>query len=211
MRIDSKLIVRQITNEYEVKEDRMKRYLKLTSQLIDDFDDVRFEQIPWENNSAADEVAKLVSTKDASVKPGLFMEVQTIPSIDGLQTFSVQQPSTSMDPIISYIKDGQLPSDPSEAKKLRVKVARFTVLNNELYKRVFSLPYLKCLNPKEAMYMLREIHEGLCRNHLGPDLWWERQLGLATFGQICKKMQLNSSKDAISVNGLEMHNTFLEN
>ena len=67
----------------------MKRYLKLTSQLIDDFDDVRFEQIPWENNSAADEVAKLVSTKDASVKPGLFMEVQTIHSIEELQTFSV--------------------------------------------------------------------------------------------------------------------------
>ena len=43
LRTDSKLIVGQITNEYEAKEDRMKRYLKLTSQLIDDFDDIRFE------------------------------------------------------------------------------------------------------------------------------------------------------------------------
>ena len=94
LRIDSKLIVRQITNEYEAKEERMKRYLKLTSQLIDDFDDVRFEQISWENNSAVDKVTKLASTEDASVKPRLFMEVQTIPSIEGLQTFSVQQPST---------------------------------------------------------------------------------------------------------------------
>ena len=94
LRIDSKLIVRQITNEYEAKEERMKRYLKLTSQLIDDFDDVRFEQISWENNSAVDKVTKLASTEDASAKPRLFMEVQTIPSIEGLQTFSVQQPST---------------------------------------------------------------------------------------------------------------------
>ena len=84
LRIDSKLIVRQITNEYEAKEERMKRYLKLTSQLIDDFDDVRFEQISWENNSAVDKVTKLASTEDASAKPGLFMEVQTIPSIEGL-------------------------------------------------------------------------------------------------------------------------------
>ena len=67
----------------------MKRYLKLMSQLFDDFDDVRFEQIPRENNSAADKVAKLAPTEDASMKPGLFMEVQTIPSIDGLQTFSI--------------------------------------------------------------------------------------------------------------------------
>lgn len=28
---DSKLVVEQITKEYEVKEDRMKRYLELTS------------------------------------------------------------------------------------------------------------------------------------------------------------------------------------
>ena len=40
--------------------------------------------------------------------------------------------------------------------------------NDELYKRGFLLPYLKCLNPKEAMYILQEIHEGVCGNHLGP-------------------------------------------
>ena len=65
LRTDSKLIVGQITNEYEAKEERMKRYLRLTSQLIDDFDDVRFEQIPWENNLVANKVAKLASTEDA--------------------------------------------------------------------------------------------------------------------------------------------------
>ena len=73
-----------------------------------------------------------------------------------------------MDPILSYIKDGQLPSDLSEAKKVRVRVARFTVMNDKLYQRGFSLPYLKFLNPEEAMYVLREIHEGVCGNHLGP-------------------------------------------
>ena len=54
---DSKLVVGQITNKYEVKEERMERYLKLTNQLVDYFDDVKFEQIPRENNSDADEVA----------------------------------------------------------------------------------------------------------------------------------------------------------
>ena len=73
-----------------------------------------------------------------------------------------------MDPILSYIKDGQLPSDLSEVKKVRVRAARFTVVNGELYERGFSLPYLKCLNPEEAMYVLREIYEGVCGNHSGP-------------------------------------------
>ena len=89
LRINSKLIFGQITNEYEAKEERMKKYLKLTTQLIDEFDDVKFEQIPRKNNSAADEVARLASTEDASAKTELLMEVQTSPSIDGLLTLSI--------------------------------------------------------------------------------------------------------------------------
>ena len=73
-----------------------------------------------------------------------------------------------MDPIITYIRDGTLPSDPSEAKKIRVRSSRFTILNEELYKRGFSQPYLKCLDSKDAAYVLSEIHEGVCGNHSGP-------------------------------------------
>ena len=53
----------------------MKKYLQLTSQLIDEFDNVKLELIPWEENSAADEVARLASTKDAQATIGLLMEV----------------------------------------------------------------------------------------------------------------------------------------
>ena len=101
LRINLKLIVGQITNEYEAKEERMKRYLKLANQLVDDFNDVEFEQIPQENNSSTDKVAKLVSTKDAPKKPRLYMEIQTNPSIEGLQAFLIQQSSTEMNHILS--------------------------------------------------------------------------------------------------------------
>ena len=43
LRTDSKLIVGQRTNKNEVKKEKMKRYLKLTNQLVDYFNDVRFE------------------------------------------------------------------------------------------------------------------------------------------------------------------------
>uniref|UniRef100_A0A2N9HEQ4 Uncharacterized protein n=1 Tax=Fagus sylvatica TaxID=28930 RepID=A0A2N9HEQ4_FAGSY len=36
-----------------------------------------------------------------------------------------------------------------------------------LYKRGFSLPYLRCLAPDEANYVMREIHEGVCGDHSG--------------------------------------------
>ena len=55
LKIDSKLVVGQMTNEYKAKEKRMKKYLKLTTQLINKFDDIKVEQIPREKNSAVDE------------------------------------------------------------------------------------------------------------------------------------------------------------
>ena len=168
LRTDSKSIVGQITSKYEAKEERMKKYLQLMNQIIDEFDDAKLGLFPGEENSTAEEVAKLVSTEDALATTGLLMEVQTIPSIDELQAFLIQQPNNWMDPILSYIRDGQLPSNSSEAKKVRVRGARFIVLNGELYKRGFSMPYLKCLTLNEAMYVLREIHEGVCGNHSGP-------------------------------------------
>ena len=73
-----------------------------------------------------------------------------------------------MDQILSYIRDGQLPLDLSKAKKVKVRVTNFTILNGEFYKRGFSLPKLKCINPEEAVYVLQEIHEGVCMNHSGP-------------------------------------------
>ena len=41
-------------NEYEAKEEGMQKYLRLTQQLVDYFDDVKFEQIPRKSNSKAD-------------------------------------------------------------------------------------------------------------------------------------------------------------
>ncbi|KAK3032017.1 hypothetical protein RJ639_036391 [Escallonia herrerae] len=72
-----------------------------------------------------------------------------------------------MDPIIQYLVSGTLPSERSEARNLRAKSARFALVDGVRYKKSFSLPYLKCLSLKEADYALREVHEGICGQHLG--------------------------------------------
>ena len=69
--------------------------------------------------------------------------------------------------IISYLKDRILPEGKGEVRKLRVWLTRYVLLNDALYKRGFSQPYLRCLSPDEANYVLREVHEGACRNHSG--------------------------------------------
>ena len=48
-----------------------------------------------------------------------------------------------------------------------VRAAKFVLVDEALYKRGFSKPYLRCLTPDESHYVLRDIHEGACGNHLG--------------------------------------------
>ena len=70
--------------------------------------------------------------------------------------------------ISSFLQDKRLPQDAEEAKKIKKMATRFTILKDTLYKRGFSLTYLKCVDEDEAKYILEEIHEGICGDHAGP-------------------------------------------
>ena len=72
-----------------------------------------------------------------------------------------------MTPIISYLKDRKLTEGRDKARKLRVKSIRYILMDEVLYKRGFSQPYLRCLAPDQTNYVLREVHEGSCGNHSG--------------------------------------------
>ena len=70
-------------------------------------------------------------------------------------------------PLVSYLKNGILPDGKEAARKLKVQAAQFVLVKDVLYKRGFSRPYLRCLGPKEANYVMKEVHEGICENHSG--------------------------------------------
>ena len=72
-----------------------------------------------------------------------------------------------MDPIWDYIIDGSLPDDPKEAAKIKTRSSRFTNHKGSLYKRGFFTPILKCIAGKDTEYVLREVHKGICGNHIG--------------------------------------------
>ena len=65
-----------------------------------------------------------------------------------------------MTPILDYLTNDELPDDKIHARCLRDKVAKFTILDGQLLRRSFSRPYLKCVTPTEADYILAELHQG---------------------------------------------------
>ena len=94
-----------------------------------------------------------------------------------------------MTPILDYLLNSTLSEDKYESRKLKIKAARFTIYNNRLYKWSFSGPLLICLSPKEAKYVMTELHEGECRNHSGPRSLCNKAL---TTGYYWPTMRMNT-------------------
>ena len=140
------MVVKQFKREYEAKEERMQKYLRLTRHLTREFDEVEFVQVPWNQNVLADEISKLASSEEGGLSKNLTMEIQKHPSIEEVPTLAIQSMNSWMTPIISFLQDGPLPQDTDKAKKIKKRAARFTILNDTLYKGGFSMPYLKCVD-----------------------------------------------------------------
>uniref|UniRef100_A0A2N9HFP5 RNA-directed DNA polymerase n=1 Tax=Fagus sylvatica TaxID=28930 RepID=A0A2N9HFP5_FAGSY len=115
-------------------------------------------------NTEADALAKLASSDEATDQ---YIEVQHSPSHLEEELSPINVSNSWMTPIVNYLEDETLPSDPVEARKLKVRSTRFVLIQGVLYKRGFSLPYLRCLDKAEADYVMREVHEGICGNHSG--------------------------------------------
>ena len=73
--------------------------------------------------------------------------VQYMPSIDLPEMLQIEGDENWMIPTVSYLKDGRLPEQKGEARKLKVKSARYILMDEVLYKRGFSQPLLRCLAP----------------------------------------------------------------
>ena len=87
---DSKLVIEQIKGEYEAKEERMQKYLRLTKHLTREFDEVEFIQVPRNQNALADEISKLASLEKGELSNNLAMEVQKHPNIEEAPTLMIQ-------------------------------------------------------------------------------------------------------------------------
>ena len=116
----------QVNRTYKAKEGRMKKYLEKVLLLVKKFKEANFVQIPREENVEADFLAKEASVTEPMDE---FDEVQYVPSIDLLEVQQIEDRENWMTPIVSYLKDGKLPEGKDKAKKLRIRAARYVLMD----------------------------------------------------------------------------------
>ncbi|XP_057962233.1 uncharacterized protein LOC131153791 [Malania oleifera] len=132
---------------------------------------IRFniEHVPRAENKKADALAKLALATGTEWKDAIYLERIGKPSYEEDKVNSVESEINKNDwraPLFLFLQDGSVLEDNKEARRVRRKAARYTLIGWELYRRSLTLPYLRCLNNEERTYVLREIHEGVCGNHL---------------------------------------------
>ncbi|XP_077252057.1 uncharacterized protein LOC143891356 [Tasmannia lanceolata] len=142
----------EIQGVYEAREERMIKYLQRVRVLAGKFESFELIRVPRAENTKADVLSKLAASGYTALKE-IRMEFLKTSSIDDRPVVVMQ--------IIRYLRSGELPGEKKEAWKVVQRAARFSFDGETLYKRSYTLPYLKCLRPTDALYALRETHEGI--------------------------------------------------
>ncbi|XP_058768343.1 uncharacterized protein LOC131642076 [Vicia villosa] len=168
---DSQLVASQINGDYQAINDVLVEYLTLVKDRMKGFAKAEVEHIPREHNSRADVLSKLASTRNKGGNKSVIQEILLRPSIDKsatpLPVLAIGDDHCWMTPVYNFLTKDELPTDAKEASAIKRRACLYTIVENKLYWRGFSIPLLKCVDASQALEILQELHEGISGQHLG--------------------------------------------
>ncbi|GJX19326.1 reverse transcriptase domain-containing protein [Tanacetum coccineum] len=169
--VDSQLVANQVKGLFEARQQTIKQYLEKTMGLLLSFPNYSIEHIKREQNKKADALRKLASMTFSKLAKEVLVEVIQTKSVAKKEVTDIvkEDEDSWMVPIREYLKEGILPKDPQKAKKLRIKVLLYRMIEERLYRRSYMSPWLRCLGPMQAKSIIKEIHEGSCGMHSALD------------------------------------------
>lgn len=157
--LDSLLVVSQIKELFDAKDSIMEKYLARVRELLKLFENAEVKHVPRSENTRADILSKLASTKSPGNHRSVVQETLSRPSVSQNvppppEVCVIDPGGDWIDPILKYVVHGEEPEDPKEAALTRRRVTSNSFIEGKLFRRGLSMPLLKCLGPKEADYVL---------------------------------------------------------
>ncbi|XP_075654836.1 uncharacterized protein LOC142625006 [Castanea sativa] len=180
---DSKLIINQTLDQYDVKKEDLVPYCKYAKKLLTNFEAITLEHIPRKENRQADALANLATTLALSQEETAKVAVSqrwVVPSVVEEEKEEKQANVISVclvekedwrQTIIEYLQHGRLPDDVRHKTEVRRRAARFIYYKETLFRRSFDGLFLRCLGEEQAKQASEEAHSGICGAHQsGPKL-----------------------------------------
>ena len=182
---NSRLVVGQVREEFEAKDERMQGYLSQVKCLQLKFDSFDLLHVPRSGNAHVDSLAILATSSAQHLPRIILVEDLHRPTeaIEVAQIHQIRVVSSWMDSIIRFLKEDILPKEKIEVDKIqRMATSYWLSEYHKLYKHSFSRPYLLCVHPELTESLLEELHEGICGSHtrgrslahraITQDYWW---------------------------------------
>lgn len=132
---DSQLVVNQVNGIFMARDKNMAEYLKLVMDLLPTFERFELIQVTRQENSQADALSKLASSKDSELLKIVPVEHLAKPSTKrGEELMWIEGTPPWMQPILAYLKEQTLPENETEARRLRRRAVCFVLQDDVLYR-----------------------------------------------------------------------------
>jgi len=196
VRGDSQLVIDQVMKASNCHDPKMEAYCREVRRLEDKFHGLELVHVARRYNEAADEVAKIASTR-GTVPPDVLSRDLHKPSVDlgsgaGVETAPAQQtdavdallmaaeateveqrPGRPFDwrtPFLDCLIRCELPEDRSKARRIARRAKSYVIYgeDKELYRRSPTGVLQRCITIEEGRKLLEDLHSGACGHHAAP-------------------------------------------
>ncbi|RDX81505.1 hypothetical protein CR513_37805, partial [Mucuna pruriens] len=128
---------------------------KSDSQLATSFERFILLHVQREQNEQDDLLSKLATTQKSGFNRSIIQEMLHRLTIERAKIRCASANTSWMSLIINYFQNDEVSANLLNAKKLRREASKYILITQWLYRRGFSYPLLKCLDPNEARYAMR--------------------------------------------------------
>ncbi|XP_059306232.1 uncharacterized protein LOC132057622 [Lycium ferocissimum] len=216
---DSDLLIHQVQGEWTTKNVKILPYLHCVKDLCKRFIKVEFKHVPRAQNEFADALATLssmIQDPDKSYIDPIKVNVHD----QQAYCFHVDEEPDG-EPwyydIKKYLKAGDYPEGITSVQKRTLRrLANHFFLNGEiLYRRTPDLGLLRCVDAKEAVKLIEEVHGGTCGPHMNGFtlakkilragyFWMTMETDCIRFVQKCHQCQIHGDLIRVPPNELNV-------
>ncbi|GJS88352.1 reverse transcriptase domain-containing protein [Tanacetum coccineum] len=140
--------------------------------LANSFKKFSIKLVPRSENKKADALSKIASTSFSHLTKQVLVEVLKEKSINEEKVLTVvkEEGNTWMTPIYEYLTEETLPTERKKTRAVQLKSRWYAVINGVLSNKSFLEPWLRCVEPLQANYVLRDSMKdhATCRWRKGP-------------------------------------------
>ena len=122
------------------------------------FAHTEIKHVPHKQNTRADVLSKLVSTRKKGGNKSSIQKSLSHPSIENptalLDVNIIRDNTYWITLVFNHLTKEELPSDQKEASATKRRACSYNLVEQKLYRRGFSIPLLKCIEETKVPHML---------------------------------------------------------